>query len=111
MHTAANAYNGKVALHLHSRCTGSPAVTEAVKVVPDMLPSTKMRADPALKYDAQLKRKISEVHLSLHPDEREIRGVKSGLRKIMRKLPVKEFHQNHGHLGEYPDHDCHNIIL
>ena len=58
-------YSAKVASHLHSRCTDSPAVTEVVRVVPDMLPSTKMVADPELKRDAQVKRKVSEVYLSL----------------------------------------------
>ena len=98
-----NCFTAKVAAHLHSRCTDSPVVTEVVRVVPDMLPTKQMTVDPALKRDAQLKRKVSEMYLSLHPDEREIRGVKSGLRKIKRKLPVKEFHENHGHLGECPN--------
>ena len=39
-------YSAKVASHLHSRCTDSPVVTEVVRVLPDMLPSTKMMADP-----------------------------------------------------------------
>ena len=97
-------FTPKLEAHLHGRCTDNPVVTEVVRVVPGMLPTSQMTVDPELKRDEQLKRKVSEMYLSLHPNEHEIRGVKSGLRKTKRKRHVKKFHENHGHLGECPNY-------
>ncbi len=35
-----------------------------------------------------------------HPDDRQIKGVKSGLKHGRQKLPIKLFHKRYGHIGE-----------
>ena len=38
-----------------------------------------------------------------HPDERNIKGVKAGLKHGREKLPIKLFHRRYGHIGNCDD--------
>ena len=42
---------------------------------------------------------VTEVFLISHLDEREIKGVKAGLRRRKRKMTKQEFHEYYGHMG------------
>ena len=38
-----------------------------------------------------------------HPDERQIKGVKAGLKRGKQKMPIMIFHKRHGHIGNIDD--------
>ena len=38
-----------------------------------------------------------------HPDERQVKGVKSGLKHGKQKMPYMTFHKKHGHIGNADD--------
>jgi site-specific DNA-cytosine methylase len=38
-----------------------------------------------------------------HPDERQVKGVKQGLKHGKQKIPYKEFHRKHAHIGNCDD--------
>ena len=38
-----------------------------------------------------------------HPDERQIKGVKAGLKRGKQKMPIMVFHKGHGHIGNVDD--------
>ena len=46
---------------------------------------------------------VTEVFWGRHDDEREIRGVKAGLRKRKRELKLVDFHSEYDHLGCMPN--------
>ena len=55
------------------------------------------------------KEEVSEVFHARHIEEREIRGVKAGLRKKKRGLSLQDFHEQHMHIGTSPN--CKICIL
>ena len=86
--------------HLHDMNptqTGPPAeylsVPQAAKVAKEM--SDKVE--------------VTEVFHSRHAEEREIKGVKAGLRKRKNKMKIRDFHEEHMHMGDCPD--CAICIL
>jgi hypothetical protein len=52
---------------------------------------------------AQNSNEVIEIVYGQSAEERNIRGVKSGLRQRKSRLTAKEFHEEHGHLGCQPD--------
>ena len=55
------------------------------------------------------KEEVIEVFHARHIEEREIRGVKAGLRKKKRAMSQQEFHEQHMHMGTSPN--CKICIL
>ena len=51
------------------------------------------------------------IVVARHPDERQVKGVKSGLKSGKQKMPYLEFHKKHAHIGNCSDSCkvCHMI--
>jgi hypothetical protein len=52
---------------------------------------------------------VTEVFHTRHAEEREIKGVKAGLRKRKNKMSLRDFHEEHMHMGDCPG--CEICIL
>ena len=86
--------------HLHDMNptqTGPPAVYLSV---PEAIQAAKEMADRC---------EVTEVFHSRHAEEREIKGVKAGLRKRKNKMKLRDFHEEHMHMGDCPG--CQICIL
>jgi site-specific DNA-cytosine methylase len=55
------------------------------------------------------KTEVTEVFHTRHAEEREIKGIKAGLRKRKNKMSMREFHEDHMHMGDCPG--CEICIL
>lgn len=89
-------YDKATADHLHERCVNHAAVKEVIVSTPiiseDGTQTVRVearRADPPI--------------YATHPLEREIRGVKQGLRDKKRRMTMQQFHEEHGHIGLVPN--------
>ena len=74
--------------HLHDMNptqTGPPA---QYMTVPEAIQAAKDMADKA---------EVTEVFHSRHAEEREIKGVKAGLRKRKNKMTIRDFHEEHNY--------------
>lgn len=88
------AFSAEVAKHVHERCAHNAAVKEVI--------ISKVKYDKDGKETIQLTKEKSDPPLyAQHPDESEVRGVKSGLRDKKRKMTYEEFHEDHGHIGTH----------
>ena len=95
-----NTHNILIHKHLHDMNptqTGPPAeymtIPEAIKAAKDMA----------------AKAEVTEVFHSRHAEEREIKGVKAGLRRRKNKMSLRDFHEEHMHMGDCPG--CQICIL
>ena len=48
---------------------------------------------------------VTESFIARHPDDRELRGIREGLKAKKRKMTLPNFHRSHGHIGECDDCD------
>ena len=88
-----NKHNILINKHLHDlNPTGSAPPAEYLNV-PDAIRKAKEMAEKA---------EVVEVFHTRHAEEREILGVKAGLRKRKNKMSKKEFHEEHMHMGDCP---------
>ena len=77
--------------------TGPPA---QYMTVPEAIQAAKDMADKA---------EVTEVFHSRPAEEREIKGVKAGLRKRKNKMTIRDFHEEHMDMGNCPG--CQICIL
>lgn len=101
-------YSNKVAKRVHDRCDKDPCVTETI-VCEELQPDPDTPCLPkgtCVKEGALHTLGASESLIARHPDDRELRGVREGLKTIKRKQPLSCFHNDHGHIGECPG-GCH----
>ena len=95
-----NCYNLKVAKKIHERIEKDPLVTETISVEEDLSPTPDPGQLPKGTPIDEGVEAAYEYLIARHPDDRELRGVREGLKTKKRKLPLSEFHEDHGHLGE-----------
>ena len=88
--------------HAGYKCKWRANSIEEVKTAPEYEPcfnrqQTMMIADRCYAHSG-----VTEIVVAQHPDDREFRGVKSGLRHKKQMLTAKQFHELFGHLGSCP---------
>ena len=103
-----NCYSSKVAKKIHSRIEKDPLVTETIVCEEDVSPNASS-IDEYLPQGVPVSEGVEASHeyfIARHPDDRELRGVREGLKSKKRKLSLAQFHEDHGHIGECPGKDC-----
>ena len=98
-------YSNTVAQHVHDKACNHPMVTDVINATD--VPQLDMRKLPELNKDVE---SVQESFLAQHPNDREFRGVREGLRKKKRDLSYRTFHEEHGHIGECPGCDICKMV-
>ena len=93
-----HSYSNKVRKMVHTKSERHPMVKEIIRAYGDDTPPNDIVTM------TKEQRKRTELIWAQHPDEREIKGVKLGLRTRKRKMPIRDFHEDHGHIGSCPGH-------
>ena len=114
----ANCYSSTVAKCIHERIDKDPLVQETIVCteIPDDDPKGCMPRGTAAPEGSCNKiddaptgvhciDHLTESFIARHPDDRELRGVREGLKVKKRKISLPNFHKDHGHIGECPDCD------
>ena len=67
---------------------------------------TQLMHHPNIMHTIAANNAAVETITAQHPDERQIKGVKAGLKHGRQKLPIKLFHQQYAHIGNCSE-NCH----
>ena len=98
-----NMYNKATANNIDTRlrCQCGNAITDIITCQEIKEPATvNTLSEP--KPTRVIKTRTKPDILARHPDDVEIRGVKTGLKRGRDKLTLREWHHDYGHLGECP---------